>query len=97
VETRAAVSLYAAVNANCAPSAVASPACTTPPTMPGGNPTTEVLGLTPRSPLNTVVPLLVTPVPPSTEKVAADPSEGPPAEVSTSAVFALTAMVWLVT
>jgi hypothetical protein len=36
--------------------------------MPGGNPTTEVLGLTPRSPLTKVEPVLVTPVAASTEK-----------------------------
>ena len=40
--------------------AAVSPGCTVPFTEPGGNPVNAVPGLTPRSPLTTVGPVLVT-------------------------------------
>ena len=41
---------------------------------PGGKPDIDVPGLTPRSPVTTVGPVLVTALPPRTAKVAAVPS-----------------------
>src|ERR1700722_2713543 len=46
-----------------------------PLTTPGGKPTTEPAGFAPRSPLRSVAPVLVTPVPPSTEYDPALPSD----------------------
>src|SRR5205807_6212713 len=53
--------------------AVGSPACCDPFTTPGGNPVTAVPGLTPRSPVTIVAPVLVTVEPARTAKLAADP------------------------
>ncbi len=44
-----------------------------PVTMPGGNPVIAVPGLTPRSPLMTLAPVLVTALPASTPKLPAVP------------------------
>ncbi len=53
--------------------ALESAACNTPFTIPGGNPVTAVPGLSPRSPVITVRPVLVTVAPARTAKLAADP------------------------
>jgi hypothetical protein len=59
--TRPAASLYAMVRSAWAPAAAASAACMVPLiTVPGGNPVTAVPGLTPRFPLMTLGPVLVT-------------------------------------
>src|SRR4051812_524037 len=69
--------LYAVVTSFCAWSATASAAWIVPPlTMPGGKPVTAVPGLTPRSPVMTLGPVLVTVEPPSTAKLCAVPSDG---------------------
>src|SRR5207253_229235 len=70
---RPAASLYAVVKSAIAPAAVESPACVVPTTVPGGNPVTAVPGLTPRSPVTVVAPVLVTVEPARTAKRAADP------------------------
>jgi hypothetical protein len=44
--------------------------------LPGGNPVTEVPGLTPKSPETTVGPVFVTAEPPKTAKLAAVPKSG---------------------
>ena len=60
------------VKSDWARAATASPACSVPDTP--GDPVTAVPGLTPRSPLTTVPPVLVTVLAPNTPNVAADPS-----------------------
>nr|WP_254896773.1 hypothetical protein [Amycolatopsis sp. Hca4] len=60
---REEASPWAASRSACACWAAGSFTCRLPATMPGGNPLTEVLGLTPRSPLRTVGPVFTTPVP----------------------------------
>src|SRR5687768_15825888 len=60
----------------CAAAAVASPAWIVPVTIPGGKPTTAFPGLTPRSPLTIVGPVLVTVDAPRTAKGPALPSGG---------------------
>src|SRR5437867_1257994 len=57
---RPAASLYAVVKSSCAWAAAGSPAWIVPLTVPGGNPVTAVPGLSPRSPLTVVAPVLVT-------------------------------------
>jgi hypothetical protein len=52
------------------------PVFTVPPTVPGGNPVTEVPGNRSRSPLNVVGPVLVTVVPATTDAVEAAPRLG---------------------
>ena len=59
-----------------AASEVALAAWIVPFTIPGGKPATAVPGLTPRSPLTTVGPVLVTVEPPRTAKLPAAPSGG---------------------
>lgn len=71
---RAAASVYAAVRSVWAWAAVASAAWMVPLTTPGGKPVTAEPGLTPRSPVTTVAPVLVTVVPARTAKLAAVPS-----------------------
>ena len=57
--------------------AVASAACIVPMRFPGGKPMTEDAGDTPKSPVTTVGPVLLTSgVAPSTAKLVAVPSEG---------------------
>ena len=68
---RPAASLYAAVRSFLACKATASALWSVPLSVPGGNPVTAVPGLTPRSPLMTVGPVLVTVEPASTAKLAA--------------------------
>src|SRR5688572_28861010 len=70
---RAAASLYAVVKASCAWAATGSPAWIIPLTVPGGNPVTAVPGLSPRSPLTLVAPVLVTVEPARTANVLAAP------------------------
>jgi hypothetical protein len=70
---RPAASLYAVVKSDCACSATASASCWAPSTVPGGNPVTAVPGLTPRSPVTTLGPVLVTVVPARTAKALAVP------------------------
>src|SRR2546429_9172952 len=60
---RAAALLYAVVKASCAWAAAGSPAWIVPLTVPGGNPVTAVPGLSPRSQLTGVAPVLVTGAP----------------------------------
>ena len=61
----------------CAAAAVASAACIVPDTTtPGGKPVTELPGLTPRSPVIVLEPVLVTVEPPRTAKPWAEPSDG---------------------
>src|SRR5688572_1042559 len=70
---RAAALLYAVVKASCAWAAAGSPAWIVPLTVPGGNPVTAVPGLSPRSPLTLVAPVLVTVEPARTANVLAAP------------------------
>ena len=70
---RPAASLYAVVKSDCAPDATPSVWCTVPLTMPGGKPVIAVPGLTPRSPLSRLGPVLVTVLPASTAKLPAVP------------------------
>src|SRR5437660_12932642 len=70
---RPAASLYAVVKASCAWAAAGSPAWIVPLTVPGGNPVTAVPGLSPRSPLTLVAPVLVTVEPARTANVLAAP------------------------
>src|SRR5512143_1640185 len=70
---RPAASLYATVRSSWAWAAAGSPRCVVPLTNPGGNPVTAVPGLSPRSPLTVVAPVLVTVEPARTENVVADP------------------------
>src|SRR5438093_744455 len=81
---RPAASLYAVVRSSCAWAAAGSPAWIVPLTVPGGNPVTAVPGLSPRSPLTLVAPVLVTVEPARTANVLAAPratGAGPAAEV----------------
>ena len=72
--TRLAYAVWAAAWAAVA---VASPAWIVPPvTVPGGKPVTAVPGLTPKSPVMTVAPALVTVEAPRTAKLCAEPSGG---------------------
>jgi hypothetical protein len=73
VGLRPAASLYAVVRSDSACNATASAPCMAPFTMPGGNPVTALPGLTPRSPLMTLGPVLVTVVPARTPKLPAVP------------------------
>jgi hypothetical protein len=73
VGLRPAASLYATVRSDWACAATASAMCVLPFTVPGGNMVTELPGLTPRSPLITLGPVLVTLCPPSTPKLPAVP------------------------
>src|SRR5437867_6215676 len=57
---RPAALLYAVVKSSSAWAAAGSPAWIVPLTVPGGNPVTAVPGLSPRSPLTVVAPVLVT-------------------------------------
>ena len=68
---RPAASLYAVVKSSCAWAAAGSPKCVVPFTV--GAPVSVVPGLTPRSPLTVVPPVLVTVEPASTPNVVADP------------------------
>src|SRR5207253_11114904 len=70
---RPAALLYAVVKASCAWAAAGSPAWIAPLTIPGGNPVTAVPGLSPRSPLTVVAPVLVTVEPARTANVLAAP------------------------
>src|SRR5207249_9402019 len=70
---RPAASLYAAVKSCCARAAAASAAWIVPLTIPGGNPVTAVPGLSPRSPLTMVAPVLVTVEAARTANVVAAP------------------------
>ena len=75
VGLRPAASLYAVVRSDWAPFATPSAWWMVPPvTMPGGNPVTAVPGLTPRSPLMVLGPVLVTVCPARTAKLPAVPS-----------------------
>src|SRR5207249_1089296 len=71
---RPAASLYAVIKSSCAWAAAESPAWIVPLTIPGGNPVTAVPGLSPRSPLTVVAPVLVTVEPARTANVLAAPS-----------------------
>src|SRR2546428_6448149 len=70
---RPAASLYAVVKSSCAWAAAGSPAWIVPLTVRGGNPVTAVPGLSPRSPLTVVAPVLVTVEPARTANVLAAP------------------------
>src|SRR6185369_12312748 len=70
---RPAASLYAVVKSSCAWAAAGSPAWIVPLTVPGGKPVTAVPGLSPRSPLIVVGPVLVTVEAARTANVLADP------------------------
>src|SRR2546421_12888875 len=70
---RPAALLYAVVKASCAWAAAGSPAWIAPLTIPGRNPVTAVPGLSPRSPLTLVAPVLVTVEPARTANVVAAP------------------------
>ena len=70
---RPAASLYAVVRSDWACKATASAAWMVPLTMPGGKPGTAVPGMTPRSPLIVVGPVLVTVWPARTPKLSAVP------------------------
>src|SRR5439155_14298005 len=82
---RPAASLYAVVKSSCAWAAAGSPAWIVPLTVPGGNPVTAVPGLSPRSPLTVVAPVLLTVEPARTANVLAAPratGAGPAAEAA---------------
>jgi hypothetical protein len=82
--------LYAVVRSFWADTARASlPVYVFPLTTPGGKPVMAVPGLTPRSPVRTVLPVLVTVLLPRTAKVVAVPSGGA-ADGRTPIVFAPT-------
>ena len=67
---------YAVAASVCACAATASAECIVPfITLPGGKPDTAVPGETPRSPLTTLLPVLVTVDPASTANVLAMPSK----------------------
>src|SRR2546429_684261 len=66
-------SLYEVVKASCPWAAAGPPAWIVPLTVPGGNPVTAVPGLSPRSPLTVVAPVLVTVEPARTANVLAAP------------------------
>ena len=66
--------LYAVTRSAWAWRATASFGCMAPFTNPGGNPVIDVPGLTPRSPVITEDPVLVTDAPPSTAKLSTVPS-----------------------
>ena len=88
----AAATLYAVVKSDWAPEATPSALCTAPVTMPLGappNPVTAVPGLTPRSPLTRVGPVLVTVDPARTPKLPAVPRP--------TATAAALAVDWLAT
>src|SRR4051812_20494511 len=68
-----AASLNAIVRSASAALAAGSVTCLVPTTLPGGKPATEVPGQSPRSPVTTVAPLLVTVEAASTPKLAAEP------------------------
>jgi hypothetical protein len=70
---RPAASLYAVVKSDSAPAATPSVWCTVPFTIPGGKPVIALPGLTPRSPLRMLGPVLVTVVPANTAKLLAVP------------------------
>jgi len=73
----AAAASYAVVRSFWADTASASvPVYCVPLSTPGPNPVTAVPGLTPRSPLMTVLPVLVTVLPARTAKVVAVPNPG---------------------
>src|SRR5207248_10714265 len=71
---RPAASSYAVVRSAMPSAATGSPAFMDPTSVPGGNPVTAVPGLTPRSPVTEVGPVLVTVEPPSTTNLSAAPS-----------------------
>jgi len=74
VGLRPAASLYAVTRSDWAPAATPSAECMVPSvTIPGGNPVTAVPGLTPRSPLIALGPVLVTVLPARTAKLPAVP------------------------
>ena len=64
-----AASLYAFVKSRFATAAVVSSICCVPVTVAGGNPLTEEPGLSPRSPVIAVAPVLVTVEPANIAKV----------------------------
>src|ERR1700729_2902831 len=66
--------LYAVVRSLCAWRATASAEWVAPFTRPGGKPLIAVPGLTPRSPVTVVGPVLVTDWPPRTAKLSTVPS-----------------------
>jgi hypothetical protein len=88
VGLRPAASLYAVVRSSWACPATASALWMAPFTMPGGNPVTAVPGLTPRSPLMTLGPVLVTVCPARTAKLPAVPR--PTGAVAATAGWAAT-------
>jgi hypothetical protein len=71
-----AAMLYAVVSSSWACSATASALCIVPFTVPGGKPVTAEPGLTPRFPVITLGPVLVTVLPPRTAKLLAVPRSG---------------------
>src|SRR6185369_10096529 len=71
--------VYAVARSSCARIAAASFACRVPLRLPGGNPVTAVPGLTPKSPVTSVLPVLMTVVLPSTANDPAAPRAGAPA------------------
>jgi hypothetical protein len=73
VGLRPAASLYAVVRSDSAPPATASSSWTAPLSIPGGNPVIAVPGLTPRSPLMMLGPVLVTALAARTSKLLALP------------------------
>jgi len=76
----------------CACSATASAAWLVPPTtVPGGKPVTALPGLTPRSPVTMVGPVLVTIEPPKTAKLVATPRGGAVASRGRAQAFPIAA------
>src|SRR4051812_92869 len=84
-----AASSYAVVKSNSAWAAAESPACIAPLSVPGPKPVTAVPGLTPRFPLTTVTPVLVTAEPARTANPPDDPSTTPAWPVVAVAVVKL--------
>src|SRR2546426_20810 len=89
VGVRPAASSYAAVKASCAAAAAESATYIVPLTIPGGNPVTAVPGLSPRSPLTVVAPVLVIVEAASTANVLAAPRATGACPLSVAAVAVL--------
>ncbi len=75
------------VTSFCACKATASVVWVVPTMVPGGKPVTALPGLTPRSPVTMVGPMLVTVEPAKTAKLAATPSVGATPNIGRAQAF----------
>src|ERR1051326_3119439 len=91
---RPAASLYAVVSASCASAAVGSAMCSVPLRIAGGKPVIAMPGLTPRSPVTVLAPVLVTAEPARISNVPSPPSdEGGTATIALAVVKLHTMLV----